>query len=192
VPLAGHLQSCSQPWPRTRGSDPPQVERSHARRPAPCRVATPSPGTHATPPPCAPAGAARAAASARACQGRTRSRLRMWLPGQRGKSKPAPVRARLWAHLPLANPPDQPYQDSGVGGVRCRSSTAMGSRRGREPKMGCSISRLNALYDAATGGGDVWINERASTSSARSVRAASASSTRQGVPTCLRCRARQV
>jgi serine/threonine kinase 16 len=26
--------------------------------------------------------------------------------------------------------------------------------------MGCSISGLNALYDAATGGGDVWINER--------------------------------
>ncbi|KAF7072352.1 hypothetical protein CFC21_077495 [Triticum aestivum] len=26
--------------------------------------------------------------------------------------------------------------------------------------MGCSLSGLNALYDAATGGGDVWINER--------------------------------
>jgi hypothetical protein len=26
--------------------------------------------------------------------------------------------------------------------------------------MGCSMSGLNALYDAATGGGDVWINER--------------------------------
>ncbi|CAM0951158.1 unnamed protein product [Alopecurus aequalis] len=26
--------------------------------------------------------------------------------------------------------------------------------------MGCSISGLNALYDAATGGGDLWINKR--------------------------------
>ena len=26
--------------------------------------------------------------------------------------------------------------------------------------MGCSISGLNALYESATGGGDVWINER--------------------------------
>ena len=26
--------------------------------------------------------------------------------------------------------------------------------------MGCSISGLSALYDAATSGGDVWINER--------------------------------
>ncbi|KAG8049552.1 hypothetical protein GUJ93_ZPchr0009g1890 [Zizania palustris] len=28
------------------------------------------------------------------------------------------------------------------------------------PRMGCSMSGLNALYDAANGGGDVWINER--------------------------------
>ena len=27
------------------------------------------------------------------------------------------------------------------------------------PKMGCSFSGLNALYDAVNGGGDVWINE---------------------------------
>ena len=26
--------------------------------------------------------------------------------------------------------------------------------------MGCSFSGLNTIYGAATGGGDVWINER--------------------------------
>lgn len=31
--------------------------------------------------------------------------------------------------------------------------------RKREGTMGCSLSGLNAFYDAVSGGGDVWINE---------------------------------
>ncbi|CAL5074567.1 unnamed protein product [Urochloa decumbens] len=47
------------------------------------------------------------------------------------------------------------------GDARRGSSPAARSRGGgRTRSMGCSISGLNALYDAATGGGDVWINER--------------------------------
>ena len=45
-------------------------------------------------------------------------------------------------------------------GLGCRGRAASEFAGGEKPKMGCSISGLNALYDAATGGGDVWINER--------------------------------
>jgi hypothetical protein len=59
VPLAGHLQSCSQPRPRTRDSSPRQVERSRARRATPCHPVMPSPGPHAPPHPHAASWAAR-------------------------------------------------------------------------------------------------------------------------------------
>jgi hypothetical protein len=137
-------------------------------------------------------GDARDATSAPSCWGRKRRRLSMWLAGQRGKSKPAPVRARLWSGLPLANTPDQPHHESGVRGVRCRSSPAVGSRRGREPRMGCSISGLALQHSH-------WrrrrLDQRApSTSSTRSERSASALSTSSRStrpPARLRCRDRQ-
>ena len=50
---------------------------------------------------------------------------------------------------------------TGPTGNRRWSSPAARSRgEGRIRRMGCSISGLNALYESATGGGDVWINER--------------------------------
>jgi hypothetical protein len=136
----------SQPRHRTRGNGPRQVERSHARRPSPCGAATPSSGTHATPPLRPPAGAASAAASP------------CGLLGSAGRANPLPS-AHVSGQAFLLRTHQTNHIMSLVSGA-----CGVGVRRRwgaeEEGSRGWAAPSLGSLYNTATGGGDVWINER--------------------------------